>query len=270
MRQNKWSRLSLDKMSPWVWKTAVALEDRNFWENPGVNVRGLLRAFVSNIQGGAVQGGSSITQQLIKNVVIPPEERTQQSYARKIKEVILAMEVTRRYPKEKLLEWYLNYNFYGNLAYGIEAASQVYFGKSARDLTLAEAAMLAPIPQFPALNPFDNPEDAKERQGLALQAMVEAGEIAQAEADAAFAEELNLRASVAERFDVLTAPHFALYVLEQIKNRYNTTEDPFYIWRKGLTVYTTLDVELQKYAEQVAREQVAVMEEQGKRITLAV
>ena len=78
-----------------------------------------------------MQGGSSITQQLIKNVVIPPEERTQQSYARKIKEVILAMEVTRRYPKEKLLEWYLNYNFYGNLAYGVEAASQVYFGKSA-------------------------------------------------------------------------------------------------------------------------------------------
>ena len=157
--------LSLDKMSPWVWKSAVALEDRNFWENPGVNVRGLLRAFVSNLQGGAVQGGSSITQQLIKNVVIPPEERTQQSYARKIKEVILAMEITRRYPKEKLLEWYLNYNFYGNLAYGVEAASQVYFGKSARDLTLAEAAMLAPIPQFPALNPFDNPEDAKNARG---------------------------------------------------------------------------------------------------------
>jgi penicillin-binding protein 1C len=256
--------LSLDRMSPWVWKTAVALEDRNFWENPGVNVRGLLRAFASNLQGGVVQGGSSITQQLIKNVVIPVEERTQQSYARKIKEVILAMEVTRRYPKEKLLEWYLNYNFYGNLAYGIEAASQVYFGKSARDLTLAEAAMLAPIPQFPALNPFDNPEDAKQRQGLALQAMAEAGEITQAEAETAFAEELALRASVAERFDVLTAPHFALYVLEQIKARYNTVEDPFYIWRKGLTVYTTLDVDLQKYAEQVAREQVAILEQQGK------
>ena len=115
--------MPLEEMSPWVWKAAVALEDRNFWENPGINVRGLFRAFASNLQGGAVQGGSSITQQLIKNVVIPPEERTQQSYARKIKEVILALEVTRRYPKEKILEGYLNYNFYGNLAYGVEAAS---------------------------------------------------------------------------------------------------------------------------------------------------
>jgi membrane peptidoglycan carboxypeptidase len=127
--------VALDKMTPWVWQAAVALEDRNFFENPGINVRGLLRAFASNLQGGAVQGGSSITQQLIKNVFIPPEERAQQSYARKIKEVILALEVTRRYPKERLLEWYLNYNFYGNLAYGVEAAAQVYFGKSARDLT---------------------------------------------------------------------------------------------------------------------------------------
>src|SRR5690606_1337618 len=110
---------------------------------------------------------------------------TQQSYARKIKEVILALEVTRKYPQEKILEWYLNYNSYNNLAYGVEAASQVYFGKSVTELNLAEAAMLAPVPQFPALNPIDNPEDAKERQGLALQAMVQAGYITQAEAEAA-------------------------------------------------------------------------------------
>ena len=256
--------VALDKMTPYVWQAAVALEDRSFFENPGINVRGLLRAFASNLQGGAVQGGSSITQQLIKNVFIPPEERAQQSYARKIKEVILSLEVTRRYPKEKLLEWYLNYNFYGNLAYGVEAAAQVYFGKSARELNLAEAAMLAAIPQFPALNPIDNPEDAKRRQGVTLQAMVESGYITQAEADAAFQQELTLRKSVAERFDVLTAPHFALYVLDQLKKQYNTVDDPFYIWRKGLTVYTTLDVGLQKYAEQVAREQVQILKEQGK------
>ena len=256
--------VALDRMTPYVWQAAVALEDRNFFENPGINVRGLLRAFVSNLQGGAVQGGSSITQQLIKNVFIPPEERAQQSYARKIKEVILSLEVTRRYPKEKLLEWYLNYNFYGNLAYGVEAAAQVYFGKSASELDLAEAAMLAAIPQFPALNPIDNPEDAKRRQGVTLQAMVESGYITQAEADAAFEQELALRRSVAERFDILTAPHFALYVLDQLKQQYNTTDDPFYIWRKGLTVYTTLDVELQKYAEQVAREQVQILKDTDK------
>jgi penicillin-binding protein 1C len=256
--------LKLDRMTDWVWKAAVALEDRNFFENPGINVRGLFRAFVSNLQGGAVQGGSSITQQLIKNVVIPVEERAQQSYARKIKEVVLAMEVTRRYPKEQLLEWYLNYNFYGNLAYGVEAASQVYFGKSAKELTLAESAMLAAIPQFPALNPIDNPEDAKQRQGITLQAMAESGYITQAEAEAAFAEELNLRSSVAQRFDVLTAPHFALYVLEQIDRKYNTPDDPYFIWKNGLVVYTTLDVEMQKHAEQVARDQVKILIEQGK------
>lgn len=256
--------LDLRAMSPWVYQAAVALEDRNFWENPGINVRGLFRAFVSNLQGGAVQGGSSITQQLIKNIVIPVEERAQQSYARKIKEVILALEVTRRYPKEKILEWYLNYNYYGNLAYGVEAASQVYFGKSSKELTLAEAAMLAPIPQFPLLNPIDRPEDAKERQELALRALAVAGVITPDEAVAAFQQPLALRKSAAERFDILTAPHFALYVLDQIKREYNTAEDPYYIWRKGLQVYTTLDVDLQRYAEQIAREQVVKLIEQDK------
>lgn len=261
--------MSLQAMSPWAYRASVALEDRNFWENPGINARGLLRAFVSNLQGGAVQGGSSITQQLIKNIIIAPEERAQQSYARKIKEVILALEVTRRYPKEKILEWYLNYNSYGNLAYGVEAASQVYFGKGSQELSLAEAAMLAPIPQFPALNPINNPETAKERQWLALQAMVVTGDITAEEADAAFQEPLELRQSVAERFDILTAPHFALYVLDQVKNEFNTVDDPYFIWRRGLQIYTTLDVELQKYAETVAREQIAALIEQDKNATNA-
>ncbi|MBO9370050.1 MAG: transglycosylase domain-containing protein, partial [Chloroflexi bacterium] len=106
----------------------IAIEDRTFWENPGINPRGILRAFWANIRGQRIQGGSSITQQLIKNVLIPPEERIVspegpkwRDYARKIKEVLLALEITRRYSKEKILEWYLNTNFYGNLAYGIEA-----------------------------------------------------------------------------------------------------------------------------------------------------
>lgn len=256
--------VSLEEMSPWLATAAVAAEDRNFWEHPGINVRGLLRAFVSNLQGGAVQGGSSITQQLIKNVVISPEERAQQSYARKIKEIILALEVTRRYPKERVLSWYLNNNFYGNLAYGVEAASQVYFGKSSTDLTLAEAAMLTAIPQFPALNPIDAPEEAKRRQGITLQAMVDAGYITPEQADEAFNQELSLRKSVSERFDILTAPHFALYVLDQVRNEFNTADDPYFIWKNGLTVYTTLDVELQQYAQQVAREQVAQLLADGK------
>ena len=254
----------LEEMSPWLVKAAVASEDRNFWEHPGINVRGLFRAFVSNLQGGAVQGGSSITQQLIKNVVISPEERAQQSYARKIKEVILALEVTRRYPKERVLSWYLNNNFYGNLAYGVEAASQVYFGKSSTDLELAEAAMLTAIPQYPALNPIDAPEEAKRRQGITLQAMVDAGYITPERADEAFNQELNLRKSVAERFDILTAPHFALYVLDRVKDEFNAADDPYFIWKNGLTIYTSLDVDLQRHAEQVARDQVAELLANGK------
>lgn len=261
--------IPLNEMSPAVVQAAVALEDRNFWENPGVNVRGLFRAFVSNLQGGGVQGGSSITQQLIKNVIIPVEERTQQSYARKIKEVILAMEVTRQYPKEKILEWYLNYNFYGNLAYGIEAASQVYFGKSSSELNAAEAAMLAPIPNSPAFNPIHNPEDAKIRQGITLQAMADAGYLTEAEAEADFAQTLNLRESASERFDVLTAPHFALYALQRLRAEFNTTDEPYFIWKKGVTVYTTLDVELQKYAEQVARDHIASLQAEGKNVSNA-
>jgi len=261
--------IPLSEMSPAVVQAAISLEDRNFWDNPGVNVRGLFRAFVSNLQGGGVQGGSSITQQLIKNVIIPVEERTQQSYARKIKEVILAMEVTRQYPKEKILEWYLNYNFYGNLAYGIEAASQVYFGKSSSELNPAEAAMLAPIPNSPAYNPIHNPEDAKIRQGITLQSMVEAGYLTKEEADAAFAQELNLRKSVAERFDVLTAPHFALYALERVKAEFNTIDEPFFIWKKGVTVYTTLDVEMQKHAEQLSRQHIADLQSQGRNVSNA-
>ena len=256
--------MELEQMSPWIGIAAVALEDRNFYENPGINVRGLFRAFFSNLSGGSVQGGSSITQQLIKNVVIDPTERAEQSYARKIKEVILATEVTRKYDKDKILEWYLNYNFYGNLANGVEAASQVYFGKSSTELSLAEAAMLAPIPQFPALNPISAPEDAKERQGIALQAMAQAGVITQQQANDAFVEELELRKSVAGRFDLLTAPHFALYVLDQIQREFNTPDDPYFIWRNGLEIYTTLDVDLQKHAEKVAREQVALLTEQDK------
>jgi membrane peptidoglycan carboxypeptidase len=108
----------------------VASEDKRFWENPGFDLQGMGRAFWEDLTGGTFQGASSITQQLVKNIIIDPEERTQRSYARKIKEVILSAEITRRYEKKQILEWYLNTNHYGNLAYGIQAAAQVYFQKS--------------------------------------------------------------------------------------------------------------------------------------------
>ena len=311
--------LPLNEISTWVISATVGLEDRSFWENPGVNPIGLGRAFISNIRGGAVQGGSSITQQLIKQVIISPDERYERSYTRKLKEVIMALEITRRYSKEQILEWYLNYNFYGNFAYGIEAASRVYFDKSATELTMPEAVLLATVPQYPGLNPVDSPQDAYRRQRKALDALVtEAGYLTQDEANAAklffddtvlkeladkglitqydrtqaptnheasnrvldalvkygwidqaTADEaktyggnrwIALRKKATERFENLSAPHFALYVLDELQRRFNTPEDPYAIWRQGMQVYTTLDYDLQKAAECAARVRIAGLE----------
>jgi len=185
--------VTIDEISPYCQDAVVVLEDKTFYSNYGFDVEGLGRAFVSNLQGGQIQGGSSITQQLIKNILIEEKERAQKSYTRKIKELILAVEITRRYEKDQILEWYFNTNHYGNLAYGIQAAAQVYFDKPAADLSLAECAMLAPIPQFPALNPLDDYEQAKKRQGITLNRMVEEGVITQEEAKAAFAKELDVK-----------------------------------------------------------------------------
>lgn len=250
--------VTLDQISRHLINATVALEDRSFWDNPGVNLRGLGRAFIQyNLQGGRVQGGSSITVQLVKQNFFTVEEQLERSYTRKIKEAILAADLTRRYDKRQILEWYLNNNFYGNFSYGIESAAQIYFNKPAADLTLPEAAMLAALPQFPGLNPFQAPEDAKRRQGKVLQALADAGYITQEQADAAFAEPLNLRKSALERFDIDIAPHFALYALAEVRRQFNTPEDPFFIWRKGLTVITTLDVEMQREITCIARQRIA-------------
>lgn len=259
----------LDQVPEHMRCATVAIEDRTFWENPGFNTRGILRAFLSNLRGQNVQGGSSITQQVIKNVLIDPEERVVgeegpglRDYSRKIKELILAVEITRRYSKEQILEWYLNTNFYGNLAYGIEAAAQVYFGKSIGELDLAEAATLAAIPQYPYMNPFDNPTAARERQHLVLQAMVIQGCITEEEAEAAGREPWDL-ASPTEQFNIL-APHFSVYVLHQLEDKFG----PELVHRGGLRVYTTLDYDLQQQAECVARAQIRRLSGEDEQLVL--
>src|SRR5574341_597055 len=118
-------------------QATIAIEDKTFYENPGYDTEGILRALWNNLLGGEIQGGSSITQQLVKNVLIAPEERAVVSYDRKVRELILAVRISDEYSKDQILEWYLNTNFYGNLAYGVEAAARVYYGKSARDLSPA-------------------------------------------------------------------------------------------------------------------------------------
>ncbi len=233
----------------------VALEDKTFYTNPGgINVEGLLRAAWNNIRGLPVQGGSSITAQLVRNVAMDPEERFSISYERKIKEAILSYELTRRYPgpegRDRILEWYLNTVHFGRLAYGVEAAAKLYFGKHARDLSLAEAAMLAAVPQYPAKNPLDDPEAAKQRQLLALQAMVREGYLTQAEADAAARAPLG-QPKPQEKVQ-MEAPHFVTYLLPLLEQRYGRRA----LYGGGLRVITTLDLDLQKEAERIVREHV--------------
>jgi len=246
--------VSLDQIPEELICATIASEDKTFWTNPGFDPRGIARALWSNLQGRKIQGGSSITQQLIKNVVIEPERRyvsaegpKWKDYERKITELLLAYRITQKYSKRQILEWYLNTNPYGNLAYGIEAAARVYFGKSASELTLAESATLAPIPQYPRMNPFDNPEEARKRQWLVLDAMVRQGCITREEALAARYEEWKL-ARFTERFDI-KAPHFSIYVRKQLEEMFG----PELVYRGGLRVYTTLDLELQEQAQCVAR-----------------
>ena len=237
----------------------IAIEDRTFWTNEGFDPAGIARAFNEFVlQGGDVQGGSSITQQVIKNNLIEPERRIVgtevgfDDYQRKAEELLLAQRATDVYTKEQILEWYLNTNFYGNLAYGIEAAARVYFDKSASELTLAEAAMLSAIPQSPNLNPINNPEAAKLRQELVLDAMVETGAITLETAVATKDLPVEVAPGISARFDII-APHYALYVQQELEEMFG----PELVLGGGLRVYTALDLAWQQQAECVARAQVS-------------
>ncbi|TAJ21410.1 MAG: hypothetical protein EPO65_01555 [Dehalococcoidia bacterium] len=251
----------LAEMSPWLREATVSTEDATFYENNGLNVRGMARAGLENFtpfRGAGVfqgTGGSSITQQLAKNVYIPRDERYERTVSRKLKEMVIALELTNRYSKDQILEWYMNSISYGGLYVGIEAAADGYFGKPARDLTLAEASMLAGIPQSPvAYSPLTNPEGAKWRQGEVLSLMVRHGAISQTEADAALSEALVYRTG--KRFDIL-APHFVLGpVASEISARFG----PRAIFDDGLEITTTLDIESQRIAEAALEKHLAANE----------
>jgi 1A family penicillin-binding protein len=250
----------LSRISPYVQQSTIATEDRFFYQNVGVDPIAISRAFYYNVtEGEIVSGASTITQQLAKNVLLSPEERTEKSLSRKIREAVLATELYRRYPKDKILEIYLNQIYYGNLAYGIEAASQTYFGKSATDLTLAEAAFLAGLPQSPAgYDPFVNLEAAKARQEVVLGLMVEAGYINPAQAVAAYEEELVF---TPPRVD-FAAPHFVVYVRQLLEAQYG----PDLLYQEpGIRVQTTLDPRIQTIAEEEVTGQITAL--QGKNAT---
>ena len=264
----------LHRVSQHIIDATVALEDSSFWTNQGINFRGLLRAAWENFGVGSSDflggsGGSSITQQLVKNVLIPPEERSGRTLNRvrgKLKETILAVELTDEYSKEQILEWYLNSIFYGNFSYGIGAASQRYFGKRPSELTLAESALLAGLPQAPSLfDPLVNFDGAKRRQGQVLALMVRHGYISQVEADAAWEEQLRFDSV---EFDIL-APHYVIYVREQVEQlcRLERFVPPpgaggceNLMHNGGLRIRTSLDFALQERAEVELRSAIAGFE----------
>lgn len=222
----------------------VAAEDASFYDNPGFDARAVLRATYQWVRSGSPQSGAStITQQLVKNTLLGPEQTAE----RKIKEAFLAMELTRRYSKDQILEMYMNEILYGNRAYGIEAASQTYFGKSAKDLTLAEASLLAGLPQAPSYyDPYTNLSAAKERQSYVLDQMVHTGAITQRDRDAAAAAPLKFVPP--SETGPREAPHFVTYVRQLVEQQFGTEA----LFREGLQITTSLDLDLQHLAEKSA------------------
>ena len=240
----------LDQISPYLRQATIATEDKNFYQHAGVDPVGILRAIWQNInEGEIVSGASTIPQQLARTVLLPPEERGQRTLRRKIKEAVLSAEITRRYPKDTILELYLNEIYYGNVAYGIEAAAETYFGKSAANLNLAESALLAGLPQAPArYDPFVDPDAARRRQANVFNLMVAAGYITPEQATVAW----NSPLQYAPPRNDIHAPHFVNYVRQQLEAKYG----PDVLYRSGFQVHTTLDADLQAIAERVTYDHV--------------
>ncbi len=283
----KRTNVPIDQISPLLIQATVAVEDQTFFTNPGIDLRGIVRTLLSSLQAGEETGGAStITQQVIKNSVLTVEERAPDlRYDRKLKEIILAQELDTVLSKDEVLELYLNENFYGNLAYGIQAASEVYFGTNASDLTLAQASLLAGLPQLPTLyNPINylerdaqggflrgvrleegwlNPEYGlpegiaapRARQIAVLRRMVEDEYVTEAEARAAVAATLRF----APQEVPLNAPHFVFYVRDQLLERYGNE----ILNGGGLRITTTLDLDLQRMVQERAYERITELDERN-------
>ncbi len=241
-----------EDISPYMYQATIAIEDRNFYNHIGVDLIGLARAIVSTVTGKQVQGGSTLTQQLIKQVYFADEAQSANrgGLARKIKELILAIELERMYNKDQIITMYLNQSPYGGRRNGVESAAQTYFGKSAKDLTLAESALLAAIPNNPAvLNPYNDygHEQLIWRQQYTLDVMAEMGFITQEEANTA--KEVDILGAIrpeSSQYADMKAPHFVLEVKKQLEEKYGIST----MRAGGWTITTTLDYRAQKIAEE--------------------
>lgn len=233
---------SLDQISDVAKWATVAIEDRAFYAHRGFRPTSLVRAALANLRGGGkVQGASTITQQLVKNAILTPEK----TYRRKLRELLIAYQLEQRFTKDEILTLYLNEIPFGSNAYGIESAAQAFFGKSARDLDLAESALLAALPQAPTrLSPHgSHTDELKERTHFILNRMATFGYITPEDAHAAQA--VDILARVQPQRIPITAPHFVMWVRELLTEQYGERT----VEQGGLRVITTLDVDLQQQAE---------------------
>lgn len=236
--------VSISKIPKILQNSFIAAEDARFYQHIGIDPRGILRAMWANIADRAVsEGGSTITQQLARNALLS-QERT---LKRKIQEAFLALQIERQFSKDEILEMYLNQIYFGQGAYGVQAASQIYFGKNVEDLSLAEAAMIAGLPQSPNYySPFNNLKAAKERQSTVLDQMVKYDYIEQQAATKAKASEIKL----ASRNSGNTASYFIDYVTQQLIDKYGADA----VYKEGLKIYTSLDIDMQHAAERAMKQ----------------
>jgi len=235
----------LSRVSKVVWQAIIAVEDSRFFEHHGIDPVGILRAFVTNLGSFQIrQGASTITQQLARALFLTPER----SLTRKIKEALLARKIERLLTKEEILELYLNQIYFGQGVYGVQAAAQTYFGKDASEINLAEAAFLASLPKAPTdYSPYRHPERAKQRQGIVLRRMIEAGMINEEQFRTAYQQDLYFeRPTTMEEI----APYFVETIRQHLKEKYGDEA----IYKGGLRIYTTLNVALQQAANRAVAE----------------
>jgi len=231
--------VQLKHIPPYLKAALIATEDRNFYNHSGVDLKGILRAIIKDIMAGEfVEGASTITQQLAKTLFLTPRK----TISRKIKEAILAFQLERRYTKDEILELYLNQVYFGSSAYGVESAARTFFGKSAKDLNLAECALVAGMPKAPSrYSPLVNGDLAVKRRNTVLRQMKDTGIITKTVYGEALKEPLNLSKKYEHS---INAPYFIEYVKKSLEESVGSSR----LYKGGLTIFTTLDFELQKAA----------------------
>ena len=236
--------VKLEDIPDYVKQATITAEDRKFYEHKGISFTGIIRSLFRNITTGSKAGGSTLTQQLVKNAILSPEKK----YSRKLKEVILSYQIEKQFSKDEILQMYFNEIPYGSVAYGVEAAAQTYFGKKIQDITLAEAAVLAALPQAPTYySPYGSHTDALfVRQQYILDSMVTEGYVTEAKAEAAKLQKIEFK----KRSENMLAPHFVIYVREYLTQKYGELA----VEQGGLKVITTLDLYKQGIAETVIAE----------------